>query len=206
MCPSSLVVEHGCKYIQSKHLRLRNIKTADMEKIYVIAYHREVKHLWAPNLPTMSLEKFTALLRRRIAHRWTECIAFENTVTGDISGFAYCYNMNDSSGTANVCMVMDVKYQSSPWCILCAYHYLEHLFFDCEYRKLYAEVHAYNARCEQQLRRVGFECEGTLKKHQLWNDQFWDMQILALTAEQFHDLCTRNAKLIGKLSCKAQSN
>ncbi len=50
-----------------------------------------------------------------------------------------------------------------------------YLFAYCGFRKIYAEVFAYNAPSLKAARRNNFVQEGCLKAHRWFLDQWWDL-------------------------------
>ncbi|PVZ66755.1 GNAT family N-acetyltransferase [Pelagibaculum spongiae] len=193
-------------YIQGELISLRDVQDCDLSEIYRISFNSQTQHLWAPNLPLVSFEKFADRLMRRIHHRWDHFKVIVRRKDQCILGFSYCYNIAYANMTSNICICIDKAYMNTSQCLQSAYLYLSHLFIDLKYRKLYCEVFAYNYQCLSILKKLDFIQEGRLSEHQFWSEQYWDMFIYSLNRRQFSECCRTRSRLIKKLSCHQLKN
>lgn len=178
---------------------IRPYENTDAETLYQISHNPETVHLWAPQMEVLSFEKFKEKLERRINHRWSDYHSIVSSYTSQVIGFAYCYNTS-ASDTTSVCIYIDKPFMATMTSIQASYLYIEFLFKISKYRKIYAEVFAYNEHCLRLLKKLNFDCEGCLKEHQWWNDQYWSMYIYSLNLTQFGTESLKHKKIITRFN------
>ena len=202
----SNMTAHDYAYTRTNDVLIRTLEDRDTSALYKISNNPATKHLWIPNAEQQTQEEFALKLRRRIAHRWQHFYVIERRRDQCVLGFAYCYNGSVSNAIASLCICIDLPYINSFICLRALYLYLSHLFVDQGYRKLYAEVYAYNERCVNFLDNLGFAKEACLTEHQLWRKKYWSQYIYSISLAQYKKLCEVKTKLIERLSCKQQKN
>jgi RimJ/RimL family protein N-acetyltransferase len=170
------------------NLDLRNLSETDIGRIFELCNNPDLRYLWLPDEEATEFDRFQDRLKRRIAHRWEHYVVFEQPVQQRIIGFAYCYQTSANNKTAYLCICIDKPYMNSPTSLKAAYCYLAYLFERCAYRKLYAEVFAYNTLCVGLLTKLKFQQEGCLREFQWWRGRYWDQYIFSLSRSTFDEL------------------
>ncbi|MDH4319537.1 MAG: GNAT family N-acetyltransferase [Desulfobulbaceae bacterium] len=183
----------------TRHLIVHPFSEKYLESLYAMHGNPEVVHLWAPGIEYHDFASFASKITRRIAHRWDHYVVFEHKGSGCVSGFAYCYNGNRFNNITFMCVYLDLPLMGTVSCIEAAYAYLNNLFVVHDYRKVYAEVFAYNRRSIGLLEKGGFVLEGCLINHQLWRDVYWNQYIYGLDKERYQMMAGMKSKLIKRL-------
>ncbi|MDH3349848.1 MAG: GNAT family N-acetyltransferase [Desulfobulbaceae bacterium] len=184
---------------ETKYLIMQPFSEKFLERLYDMHLNPEVLHLWDPGVEYRDFTSFAIKLTSRIAHRWDHYSVFEHKKSGKPLGFAYCYNGNELNGITFMCVYIDSPFMGKVWCVEAAYCYLNFLFASCGYRKVYAEVFAYNQRSLGLVKKAGFIQEGCLVEHQLWQKRYWDQYIYGLDIQRFKDMTQDKQKLIKRL-------
>jgi ribosomal-protein-alanine N-acetyltransferase len=191
---------------RTDNLHMRHVSENDIERIFKLYNNPETRFLWLPDEETVDLERFRERLKRRIAHRWDHYVVFEQPSTQRIVGFAYCYQASDNNKTASLCICIDKPYMNSTISLKAAFLYIAYLFEHGAYRKVYAEVFAYNKTCIRLLSKLQFEQEGCLKEFQWWQDRYWDQYIFSLTRNSFDRLKTIYQSILNRPSWNTKTN
>ncbi len=107
------------------------------------------------------------------------------------AGLVTAYNANHRSGTCYVAALSSVPGRLSPTLGLGVGYFVESLFREWRFRKVYAEVYSYNqGPIAAILKRVG-SCEAVLRRDLRWGDDYFDRHILSVTAAQWTSYCER---------------
>jgi RimJ/RimL family protein N-acetyltransferase len=167
---------------------MRPIAEKDYPDIYKMYKNDRLIHLWSPDTVYIDFEYFKRKICRRFKYRWDHSVAFEMKPLNEVSGFGYCYNINSSSHNACVCLFVNEPYIGKLPALHASYLYLQDLFENKNYLKLYSEVFEYNTRCIKLLRHLGFRQEGCLKAHQQWNGRYWDQYIFSISRDDFNNI------------------
>lgn len=191
---------------QAGSLAIRHLRSHDFPHIYDMYNNPETKYLWLPDEEPVNFEQFKSRLERRISHRWDHFYVFDLSGANQIVGFAYCYQSSRNNKTAYLCIYIDKPFMSSHISLKACYLYLSYLFDQCKYRKLFAEVFAYNKQCADLLPKLQFEKEGCLKAYQLWNAHYWDQLIFSLTASTYNQLKKKYQPILKRPSWKIRTN
>jgi RimJ/RimL family protein N-acetyltransferase len=168
-------------FVENDLVKLESLDDSHHDALYKISFDEKIKHLWAPNLSAMSKARFIRYLIRRIEHRWSHFKVIVRQRDGAVIGFAYSYNECAMNKLGSICLCLKSELMNTRYGIFASYLFVSHLFVDQEYRKIYCEVFSYNKNCNDLLNRLGFQCEGRLQDHQLWNDQYWDLCLYGVT-------------------------
>ncbi len=187
-------------YTSTRDVHIRSYSKKDAAALFHISSNPKTIHLWAPNAEKLSANKFTKMLERSIAHRWDHFRVIERLRDHRVLGFSYCYNSSKQNSTAYLCICIDKPHMNSLICLRASYLYFSHLFIDQKYRKLYTEVFQYNQQCVNLLKKLGFDCEGCLKQHQSWADDYWDLYIFSLSKVQYEQLCLSKFAIVERLT------
>lgn len=207
--PAPLSSFQGQLAAQNNHagcLVMRQLSDSDFSQLFRIYNNPDTKHLWLPDEKHLTLEQFRAHLVRRITHRWDDFFVFEITETHIIVGFAYCYQSSKLNKTACLCINIDRPYMSTHISLKACYLYSAFLFEQRRYRKLFAEVFAYNNQCLGLLKKLKFEQEGCLKQYQWWKSHYWDLFIFSITKNTHNHLKKSYQAILNRPSWKSKTN
>jgi RimJ/RimL family protein N-acetyltransferase len=149
---------------------LRVVEDRDLEPLYRAATDPDHGFRWRFRGATVSREEFHQLL-------WAGSFAQFMVVgldDGERYGLVTSYNAQPDLGHAYVAMYRCSPRRGRGEIVTGMYHFINHLFDSFPFRKLYAEVPAYNEE-ELGLRQVGvLREEGTLVAHDFHRGQWWD--------------------------------
>ncbi|VAW66680.1 hypothetical protein MNBD_GAMMA11-3424 [hydrothermal vent metagenome] len=187
-------------FIATNSIAMREFDENDFPCIYDMYINRDLLHLWSPNTEFESFLQFKEMLKRRFLYRWDHGLVFVEKKTDKIIGFAYCYSASEINKNACACVFIDQPYIGRSFALQSSYLYLSYLFEEVKYRKVYAEVYEYNTRCIHLLRHLGFDEEGCLKEHQLWEGKYWNQYVFSITNNLFENRCKQHKRIIERVT------
>ena len=107
-------------------------------------------------------------------------------------GMIYTYNENMVDKYTYLCIYLPPEFTAQNIGPEAGYMFCNYLFKTYGFRKIYAEIVAYNTPSLKASLRNGFVKEGRLVEHRWFQEKFWDLYILALTFERFKKLPAPN--------------
>jgi RimJ/RimL family protein N-acetyltransferase len=112
-------------------------------------------------------------------------------------GFVQAYNLNAQEGWCFTSAFIVSDYRRGPHAAEAYIALLEYLFRSFPFRKVYADVFAFNMDAYQPLMAGGFVEEGCFKQHTWHDDRYWDVHRLAMYRERWYEVRDRARRLLG---------
>lgn len=155
-----------------------------LEAMYELAVSEEVGFRWKYQGRVVGPEEFSTTLWNDVL---TQMIAVRATDGAPVAWLAaYGPNMRDAHAKLAVAAWPAFHGRVSSWESI--FLFTRYLFANWPFRKLYADVRAFNL--DQFGSGVGriFEVEGVLTEHVFHAGRYWDQYLLAVTRARFEDL------------------
>ena len=171
--------------LESRRIRLRLFQNQDREIVY--AWHSDLNYLylWTHDRDLLPYERFIRRFERSLKKRFDLFLMVEKRSSGKPLGFIYNYASDSVDRNCYICVYMDLNGAVQGAGVDAVILFLKYLFNYYGYRKVYAEVYAFNQRVVKMAEKAGFVLEGCLQGHRWWNGRFWDQHIYAMTAKVF---------------------
>lgn len=164
---------------------LKPLERQDYKQLF--AWHTDQRnlHLWQVSKEIMNYEDFVADFDRRMRRSIDFCMIIYNIDTHERVGMVYNYNSNRTDKTTFLCVYISPDYAHQAHGLRAAELFLQYLFYNHAFRKIYIEVFGYNKKVVRLAQMYGFEQEGHYKEHRWYGDRFWDLHVLALYLPNF---------------------
>src|SRR5262245_33507497 len=161
-------------FYRTGRVHLRPIEPSDLEALYRLSIDPRVGLTWRFRGSTPSFEIFRDTLFDNVLAQYVI-----ETASGRLGGLAVCYAANMRNGFAYVGIVAAPDFLGTGLAIEGTALFLTYLFSHWNFRKLYAEVPAFNL--QQFESAIGKYCqvEGLLLDHEYFAEEWWDLHILA---------------------------
>lgn len=162
--------------LTGRRTRLRPVFPADYEYLYALSTSERTAHRWRYRGMTPNPEGFTQTL-------WGGVLAqflIERRSTGERVGHVTSYDANERNGFCHIAMLTDPAVQGSGWILEAASLFVNYLFTNWNFRKLYGEVPEYNYDEFASGAGRWFRVEGRLGEHEFYGGRYWDLLLLAL--------------------------
>lgn len=164
-------------------IKLRSPNPNDYKTLFLWFTDVDDLYLWTDDRNTYSFDIFVDVFNRRLRNVFD--IFYVLDVNGESVGFTYTYRANKVDGYTFLCFYLSPKYRKNKLGSIIGWYFVHHLFSNYNLRKIYVEIYSYNRASLKLVVKNGFEQEGCLKSHRWHDNQFWDLQIYALTRERF---------------------
>ena len=176
--------------LKSARVSLRPITPDDYNILFLWHSDASSLHLWWPDRYILSFDEFIDDLRKRIRTYIHHIMMVEYTQGNEKSvvGMVYNYNSNTVDRYTYLCVYLPPEYRAQQIGPEAGYLFAEYLFAYYGFRKIYAEIYAFNEPSLKVCRKNGFVEEGRLIAHRRFGDRYWDLHILALTVDEFKKL------------------
>ncbi len=162
---------------QPSRIQLRPVMPADYDVIYLASVHPERGFRWRFKGETPSPDDVIGSLWRGVHAQFIVAGADDERPIG----LVVCYQASPENGTAYI------GFQRLAWdrpaggeTFEGMVHFIEFLFRNRPFRKLYAEVPGYNATGVWGGTPTIFKQEGCLAANEFHHQKWWDLQILTL--------------------------
>lgn len=114
----------------------------------------------------------------------------QNTVVDDVSGapvgLLCCYGPDFRNGHASLAVIFDESRRGTAWAMRHMYGFIDELFVNFPFRKLYAEVAEFNLGQLNSFPSKEFvEIEGRKIAHEYHDGQYWDLFSFAIHRERW---------------------
>ncbi|NNN20699.1 MAG: hypothetical protein HKL80_01680 [Acidimicrobiales bacterium] len=167
-----------------RRVALRPIAPGDIPFLYGISTAVTSSFHWRLRGSTPSPENFTNQLWSDVLSQY---IVFRKD-TGEQLGLVVCHNANFIDGVAYLAALASPRYIGSGAMAEGAALFLEGIFKNWNFRKIYLEAPEFNVLRIQSGLKSFFHEEGRLKAHHFYNGQYHDQLLLAIYREEFNQL------------------
>lgn len=106
-------------------------------------------------------------------------------------GLVFDYDRTVMDGFTKVTALLDEESVGCGGGVVATGLLVDWLFQHLPLRKVYTEVYGYNRSVLRILRKAGLIEEGALREARFWNDEYWDVHILAVDRQAWPDIRRR---------------
>ena len=104
-------------------------------------------------------------------------------------GHVVAFNANMRHRHVHVAMVVRPDRVGRSWALEGAQLFIDYLFANWDFRKVYAEVVDFNlAQFGSMVDLAVFDIEGRLTEHEYYGGRYWDVVVVALRRERWNEL------------------
>lgn len=176
-------LDNGSKgvVLQGQYARLRPLAQNDYGYFYDLSLSAENNARWRYRGTTPSPERFVTDLWNGVQAQFV----IETPEPRKRAGLVVAYNADMANGTVYLAALVDNAYHLKVWPMEGILIFVDYLFQNWNFRKVYAETPEFSAT--QFASGVGtfFEEEGRLTQHQYYQGKYWDYITYALTRERW---------------------
>jgi RimJ/RimL family protein N-acetyltransferase len=167
--------------LAGRHVRLRPITPADYDYLYELETNELLTWRWRHRATTPRPEHFVDMLWQSILAQFV----IEHRETKQRLGRVLAYEANDRNGWCHFAIVADPSLNRSGWILEAMALFLNYLFRNWNFRKLYAESPEFAFDDIASGAGSAFRIEGRLKDHEWFDGRYWDLLLLAMYREDF---------------------
>ncbi len=170
--------------LQNEHIRLRPLLKSDYETIF--EWHSDLRslHLWWDDREILPYEAFVEDFQRRLRRHIDTLFLIENKETKALIGMVYSYNTSLIDKYTYLCIYLIPEATQQGIGAVAGQMFGNYLYAQYGFRKVYAEVMAFNSPSLKICQRNGFTEEARLKEHRWFNGKYWDQIILSIQLEE----------------------
>lgn len=179
--------------LEGEFTRLRPLRRDDYAYLYDLSLSAKNNARWRYRGATPSPERFVSDL-------WSGVLAqfiVETPEPRKRAGLLVAYNADLANGTIYLGVLIDNEHHRKVWPIEGIMLFVDYLFQNWTFRKLYAETTEFSAAHFASGAKILFEEEGRLRDHQYFQGRYWDYIFYALTRERWEE---QGRELINKIS------
>lgn len=179
--------------LEGQFARLRPLGQNDYGYLYDLSLSAKNNARWRYRGATPSPERFVADL-------WSGVLAqflVETPEPRKRAGLLVAYNADLANGTVYLGVLIDNIHHRKVWPLEGVLLFVDYLFQNWTFRKVYAETTEFSAAHFSSGARVLFEEEGRFRDHQYFQGRYWDYIYYSLTRKHWEE---QGRKLLDKLS------
>lgn len=187
MSTTNVQLSFNLPTLKSKRVHLRPVNPDDYKTLFLWHSDPTNLHMWWADRHIQSFEEFANDFQRKLKSLIQTIFVIEvkEGESGNRAGMVYTYNAAWTDRYTYLCVYLSPEYTARRIGPEAGYLAAEYAFAYFGFRKLYAEIFAYNQPSLKAALTNGFKEEGCLKAHRWFGDRYWDLHILSLTAEDF---------------------
>lgn len=162
----------------SRGITLRQVTENDLEFLFELFVDPSRSHLWMCGRTVHDERSF-----REAWIGWSTGLMgakFLVEAGGRPIGLVFDYERAVTDGFTKVTALLREESVGLGGGVIATGLLIDWLFQQLPLRKIYMEVYGYNRPVLRFLRRLGLVEEGALRGARFWNDQYWDVHILAI--------------------------
>ena len=163
---------------------LRPVTDADYGFLFALSTDEATGFRWRFRGETPSPEGFTHMMWHSVIAQFIVC----SIATDEPVGHVLAFNANLRHRHAHIAMAVRPDRVGRSWALEGAQLFIDYLFANWEFRKLYAEVVDFNlAQFSSVTDLPAFAVEGRLTDHEYYQNRYWDMVIIGLRRERWEE-------------------
>lgn len=169
--------------LDGQFARLRPVNQKDYGFLYDISLSAKNNARWRYRGVTPSPDRF-------IADLWSGILAqfiIESPDSNKPAGLVVAYNADLGNGTIYLGVLLDNEYHRKVWPLEAIGMFVDYLFQNWTFRKIYVETTEFSAADFASAAKVLFEEEGRLREHQYFQGRYWDFIYYALTRKRWEE-------------------
>ena len=179
----------GDHFWEGKKIRLRAIESCDWELFHQNDYDSEAARLSDVIYPPRSSEaaqKWAEKQSEREVEDHEMMLAIE-TLDEELVGTIAAFNCNRTSGFFYYGLAIFRDHWRKGYATEAISIFLKYFFEECRYQKVNAFVYEFNEASIHLHKKLGFKCEGRLRRTYFTKGQYFDEFIFGLTVEEFYE-------------------
>ena len=170
--------------LEGSRVYLRPVTEADYGFLFALSTDEATGYRWRFRGETPSPEGFTHAIWHNTIAQFIVCSNASDEPVGHVVGF----NANMRHRHAHVAMVVRPDRAGRSWALEGAALFIDYLFANWDFRKLYAEVVDFNlAQFASITDLPAFAVEGRLTEHEYYGERYWDVVVVALRREGWQE-------------------
>jgi len=169
--------------LQGKYARLRPLAQNDYAYLYDLSLSEQNNARWRYRGSTPSPEQFVTDLWSGVQAQFI----IETPEPRTRAGLVVAYNADQANGTVYLAALIDNAYHRKVWPLEGVLLFVDYLFQNWNFRKVYAETPEFSAMHFASGTGKFFEEEGRLRQHQFFQGRYWDYIIYALRREHWEN-------------------
>jgi len=182
--------------LTGKQVTLRPITRDDYKHIFKWQTDTRQLHLWWADRDILPFEEFVTDLERRLRRFIHTIFIIESINDKKPAGMVYSYNTSMLDRYTYLCVYLSPEYIRKSMGPEAGKLFANYLFQYYGFRKIYAEIISYNQGSLRLARWNGFVQEGCLKDYRWFGNCYWDLHILAISADKFMERIEKNTRNI----------
>jgi RimJ/RimL family protein N-acetyltransferase len=172
----------GC-VLQGKYARLRPLAQNDYAYFYDLSLSAQNNARWRYRGSTPSPERFVTDLWNGVQAQFV----IETPEPRTRAGLVVAYNADLANGTVYLAALIDNKYHRQVWPMEGVLLFVNYLWQNWNFRKIYAETPEFSASQFSSGAGKYFVEEGRLREHQFFQGRYWDYIIYSMTRELWQE-------------------
>lgn len=174
--------------LKTENIVLRPFNPDDFKIVFRWQSNTDNLYLWWADRTVLPFDEFVADFQRRLKgsiHQIFMVDVIESDEKAKTVGMVYNYQTNMVDKFTYLCVYLIPEYTAQGIGTKAGYLFTDYLFSNFGFRKIYSEIFDFNQPSLKASTRNNFKEEGCLKNHRWFGDRYWDLHLLALTADDF---------------------
>jgi RimJ/RimL family protein N-acetyltransferase len=170
--------------LEGHKVYLRPVTEADYGFLFALSTDEATGFRWRFRGETPSPDGFTHAIWHNTIAQFVVC----SGATDEPVGHVVAFNANMRHRYAHIAMVVRPDRVGRSWALEGAQLFIDYLFANWEFRKLYAEVVDFNLTQFGSIATMpAFLVEGRLTEHEYYRGRYWDLVVIALRRQDWED-------------------
>ncbi|HEY7069750.1 MAG TPA: GNAT family protein, partial [Acidimicrobiales bacterium] len=163
--------------LEGSRVYLRPVSEADYGFLFALSTDEATGYRWRFRGETPSPEGFTHAIWHNTIAQFIVC----SNASDEPVGHVVAFNANLRHRYAHIAMVVRPDRAGRSWALEGAQLFIDYLFANWDFRKLYAEVVDFNLTQFASITDLPvFTVEGRLTDHEYYGERYWDLVVVAL--------------------------
>jgi RimJ/RimL family protein N-acetyltransferase len=168
--------------LEGRRVYLRPVTDADYGFLFALSTDEATGFRWRFRGETPSPESFSHSIWHNTIAQFVVC----SNTTDEPVGHVVAFNADMRHRHAHIAMVVRPDRAGRSWALEGAQLFIDYLFANWEFRKIYAEVVDFNlAQFGSIADLPAFRLEGRLSEHEYFRGRYWDVVIIGLRRDDW---------------------
>lgn len=179
--------------LHSRRVRLKTVELSDYDYLWRVINGAESTVRWRFRGATPSPESFRELLWQGVLAQFM----IQGLESGEPVGLISAFDAQFANGIVHLSIIVDEPARSRGWPLEAVPLFVEYLFVNWPFRKVYVESIEFNALTFLRGSRRLFDEEARLIGHDYFRGRYWDVVIMSLERARWSELRERYLPLLG---------
>lgn len=131
-----------------------------------------------------SIRDFDGWIQDNLKYFFHEFFIIES-MDNEFIGFIYSYESELKDRHCKMTVYITEKYRNTGIGAYVGLKFMDYLFINYPYRRLYCDVYEYNTQSLNSLLQCGLEEMGRMKEYQFYDGEYYDLVLLTISREVF---------------------